>query len=80
MDEDFEPYTSTDLGEFPYLFVNARYEKLRVTGIVRDVAVLTATSINQEAYRRILGVLAELNDAELPKVRPSILCCFVFFI
>ncbi len=65
LDEGFEPWRNRDLGDFPYLILDARYEKLRVTGIVRDVAVLSAVGIDREGNRRILGVSVELKDAEL---------------
>ena len=42
LDEGFEPWRNRYLGEFPYLILNVGYEKLRLTGIVRDVAVLTS--------------------------------------
>ena len=44
---------------------DAGYEKLRVAGIVRDVAVLIAVGIDREGKRRILGVSVELKDAEI---------------
>ena len=47
MDEGFEPWRNRDLGEFPYLVLGPGYEKPRVAGIVRDVAVLTAVAINR---------------------------------
>ena len=65
LDEGFEPWRSRDLGEFPYLVLDARYEKLRVTGIVRDVVVLIAVGFDRERNRRILGVSVDLKDAEL---------------
>ena len=65
LDERFAPWRNRDFGEFPYLVVDAGYEKLQVAGIVRDVGVLTAVGIDRESNRRILGVSVELNDAEL---------------
>ena len=65
LDEGFEPWRNRDLGEFPYLMLNASYEKLRVAGIVRDVTVLIAVGIDRESNRRILGVSVALKDAEL---------------
>ena len=64
LDERFEPWRNSDLGEFPYLFLNPGYDKLSVTGIVRDVTVLTAVGIDREGHRRTLGVSVELKDAE----------------
>ena len=65
LDEGFEPWRNIDLGGFLYLVLHAGYEKLRLAGIVRDVAVLTAVGIDREGNRRILGVSVELKDAEL---------------
>ena len=65
MDEGLQPWRNRDLGEFPYLILNVGYEKLRLTGIVRDVAVLTAVGIDQQGKRRILGVSVEVKEAEL---------------
>ena len=45
--------------------LDAGYEKLRVSDIVRDVAVSIAVSIDREGIHRILGVSVELKDAEL---------------
>ena len=64
LDEGFEPWRNRDLGEFPYLVLDAGYEKLHVTGIVRNVAVLIAADIDREGNRRILCVSLELKDAE----------------
>ena len=56
--EGFDPWRNRGGGleEFPYLILNAGYEKLRLTGIVRDVTVLTAVGIDKQGNRRILGV------------------------
>ena len=64
LDERFEPWRNRDLGEFPNLILNVRYEKLRLTGILRDVAVLTAVGIDQQGNHRILGVSVKLKEAE----------------
>ena len=64
-DEGFESGRNRDIGEFPYLILNAGYEKLRVRGIVRDVAIPTAVGIDREGNCRILGVSVELKDIEL---------------
>ena len=65
LDEGFEPWRNRYLGEFPYLILNVGYEKLRLTGIVRDVAVLTAVGIDRQGHRRILGVSVDVKEAEL---------------
>ena len=42
--------------EYPYLIIDARYEKLRENGIIRFRAVLLAIGIDWEGRRRVLGV------------------------
>jgi putative transposase len=52
------------LGEITYLYVDARYEKVREAGQVRDVAVLVASGITPEGERQILGVSVSLSEHE----------------
>lgn len=42
--------------EYPYLVLDARYEKVRVDGVIRDCAVLIAVGINWDGRREILAV------------------------
>ena len=42
--------------EYPYLIVDARYEKLRENGVIRSRAVLVAIGIDWEGRRQVLGV------------------------
>jgi transposase-like protein len=47
---------------FPYVYVDARYEKVRETGVVRSRAVLVAIGVDAEGRRQVLGV--ELANRE----------------
>lgn len=47
---------------YPYLILDARYEKVRVDGVICSQAVLIAIGIDWEGRRQILGV--ELADRE----------------
>jgi transposase-like protein len=47
---------------FPYLILDARYEKVRVDHVIRSQAVLVAVGIDWEGRRQILGV--ELANRE----------------
>lgn len=50
--------------EYPYLILDARYEKVREDGVIRSRAVLVAIGIDWEGRRRILGVeLAQRESA-----------------
>jgi transposase-like protein len=49
----------------PYLILDARYEKARIDGVVRDVAVLIAIGVQADGKRTVLGVSAALSEAEV---------------
>ena len=49
-------------GSFPYLILDARYEKVREDGVVRDRAVLIAVGVDASGRRQVLGV--ELAEGE----------------
>ena len=50
--------------QYPYLILDARYERVRKTGIVRFQAVLIAMGINKEGYRQILGVELDTKESK----------------
>ena len=47
---------------YPYLILDARYEKVRLDGVIQSQAVLLAIGINWEGRRQLLGV--ELANRE----------------
>lgn len=53
------------LEEIPYLFLDARYERVREGGQLVDCAVLVAIGITREGRRRVLGVSVALSEAEV---------------
>lgn len=65
LDEVLQEWRERPLGETRYLYLDARYEKVRVGGQVRDVAVLVATGITPEGERQILGVSVLLSEHEV---------------
>jgi len=48
--------------EFPYLYLDARYEKVREGGVVQSRAVLVALGVDRQGRRQVLGV--ELANRE----------------
>ena len=56
LDDELEAWRNRSLGEVRHLIVDARYEKFRFGGVVRDVAVLSAIGIGSDERRRVLGV------------------------
>jgi putative transposase len=57
LDEELKAFMSRPLEqEFPYLIVDARYERVREDGVCRRRAVLVAIGIDWEGRRQILSV------------------------
>ena len=56
LDEILQEWRERPLGEIAYLYVDARYEKVREVGQVRDAAVLVASDIAPEGERQALGI------------------------
>jgi putative transposase len=65
LDETLEDWRNGPLGEFPYVFLDARYEKVRQSGQVHDAAILFAVGVDLEGKRQILGVSVSLSEHEV---------------
>ena len=64
LDAILQEWRERSLGEITYLYLDARYEKVREAGQVRDAAVLLATGITPEGERQVLGVSVSLSEHE----------------
>ena len=57
LDEALERFASRQLEEaYPYVILDARYEKVREDGVIRSMAVQIAIGINWEGQRQVLAV------------------------
>lgn len=65
LDEELEKFRNRPLGKMLYVYLDARYEKVRENGSVRDIAVFTAIGINEQGCREVLGISCELSEAEV---------------
>lgn len=65
LDAELERFRTRPLGEYPYVFLDAQYQKVRRDGAVRDLAVLIAIGVNAEGRREVLGVSGSLSEAEV---------------
>jgi putative transposase len=65
LDGELQRWAQRQLDEqYPYLIVDARYEKVREEGVIRSRAVLVALGINWEGRRQVLAVeLAQRESA-----------------
>src|SRR5215218_716390 len=63
LDEELKKFAGRRLDEgYPYLILDARYEKVREDGVIRSLAVLIAIAVDWEGRRNVLAV--ELANRE----------------
>lgn len=65
LDAVLEAWRTRPLGVFPYLFLDAHYEKVRLGGVIRDAAVLIAVGVDEAGKRQVLGVSVALSEQEV---------------
>jgi putative transposase len=65
LDEELATWRNRPLGRFPYVFFDARYEKVRHGGAVVSCAVLIAVGVGEDGKRCVLGVSVSLSEAEV---------------
>ena len=65
LDAELQKWRDRPRGACPYLVCDARYEKVRHDGQLRDCAVLIALGITPAGQRVILGVSVALSEAEV---------------
>jgi len=66
LDAELSAWRERPLGRCAYLLLDARYEKVRHGGAVRDCAVLVAMGVREEDGKRmLLGVSVSLSEAEV---------------
>ena len=64
LDQVLQEWRERKLGEVSYLYVDARYEKVREARQARDTAVLLASGITPQGERQVLGVSVSLSEHE----------------
>lgn len=65
LDAQLQKWRTRPLDTFPYLILDARYEKVRHDGQVRDCAVLIALGVDPAGRRSVLGVSVAFSEAEV---------------
>lgn len=65
LDEQLTKWRERRLGKTRYLYLDARYEKVRIDGQVRDAAVLLAMGILENGTRALLGVSVAVSEQEV---------------
>lgn len=65
LDEELSSFRERNLeGSYPYIIVDARYEKVRVNGSVISMGILLAIGINQDGYREFLDLELVRSETE----------------
>ncbi len=65
LDAGLAVWRERPLDATPYVFLDARYERVREGGRLVDCAVLVAVGVTQSGHRRVLGVSVALSEAEV---------------
>ncbi len=65
LDEELEKFRKRELGEYPIVYLDAHYEKVRKEGTVQELAILKAVGVNRFGKQEVLGVSAKLSEAEV---------------
>jgi len=65
LDETLEAWRQRPLSACPYVFLDARYERVRQAGLVQKAAVLIAVGVDAEGKRTVLGVSVALSEHEV---------------
>ncbi len=65
LDQILEQWRKRPLGVYPYVYLDARYEKIWQHGSVVDVAVLIAIGVSETGHRQILGTSIALSEQEV---------------
>lgn len=65
LDKTLDEWRNRPLGRYPFVFLDARYEKVRQGGSVVDCAVLMAIGVTPEGKREVLGASVELSEHEV---------------
>lgn len=65
LDETLEGWRNRPLEVIRYLYLDARYEKVRMDGQIRDAAILIASGVAPDGKRQIVGVSISLGEQEV---------------
>ena len=65
LDETLQAWRQRPLCACPYVYLDARYERVRQNGLVQKAAVLVAVGVDEAGKRSVLGVSVALSEHEV---------------
>ena len=63
--EQFKVWRNRGLGEYSFMLLHACYQRMRHSGVVRNVAVLSAIDIYPQGTQSLLGVSVAISEADI---------------
>lgn len=63
LDEELEKFRNRPLGKYPYVYLDATYQKVRLDQVVRSIAVFVALGVNEQGGREVIGVSISISEA-----------------
>lgn len=65
LDDEVNSFFSRVLGEFEFVYLDGRYEKIRHGGHVKKMAIIWAIGVDKDGRRQVLGLSCKLSEAEV---------------
>ena len=65
LDATLDAWRKRPLSACPYVYLDARYERVRQAGLVQKAAVLIAVGVDESGRRQVLGVSVALSEHEV---------------
>ena len=66
LDKELDAWRNRSLREFPRLILDATFHKVRMDGVVRSAAILSAIGIDPTGHRSVLGVCVTMKELLAP--------------
>jgi transposase-like protein len=64
LDDELSKWRTQPIGEYKYLILDARYEKVRQGGSLLSSAVMIAVGVSEDGKRNVLGCECSLSEAQ----------------
>lgn len=64
LDKEVQNFKNRRLGYYPYIYLDARYERVREGGVTKSFAVLIALGVTDEGRREVLGFSVSNSEAK----------------
>jgi putative transposase len=63
LDGELEKFRNRPLGKYPYVYLDATYQKVRIDQVIRSVAVFVAIGVTEQGSREVIGISLSISEA-----------------